>query len=177
MNFNYPEIYLSIKMLPTHIIGFISNYTDNKYKLLDKDIYIETNYNEKSKEWFNQYNDSFKIKDIKLTPFKSAKLAGASRNYNWKKEYIRISMYDGLKIFNIPNINNLQKLSISNNKIKKIPKEMGNLNKLEYLVIDHNKIKKIPKEMGNLNNLEYLWISNNQIKRIQKGFEHTKIEI
>jgi len=48
---------------------------------------------------------------------------------------------------------NLLYLSLDNNKIKEIPKEIGNLINLNYLDLNNNEIKEIPKEIKILDNL------------------------
>ena len=76
----------------------------------------------------------------------------------------------------IEEINSLKTLSLNNNKIKEILKEIGSslgawceaptLINLQYLSLGNNEIKEIPKEIRNLINLQTLYLSNNEIKEI-----------
>ncbi len=56
---------------------------------------------------------------------------------------------------------NIEKLSLLQNKITAIPKEIGNLSKLTSLSLYRNKLTSIPAELGKLINLTYLDLGYN----------------
>ncbi|HEC38620.1 hypothetical protein LCGC14_1322490 [marine sediment metagenome] len=60
----------------------------------------------------------------------------------------------------------LEKLWLSFNKIKTLPKTLGNLKKLKVLDIGHNLLTEVPDSITNLTLLEEIWISGNQINNI-----------
>ena len=90
-----------------------------------------------------------------------------------KQKYILLTKLTRLKqklnlIQNVYELYNLQTLTLSNNQIEEIPKELGNLTNLQVLYLSNNSIKEIPKELfenGNLINLRYIYLYNNQINR------------
>jgi hypothetical protein len=61
---------------------------------------------------------------------------------------------------------NLQKLYLQNNYLKIIPKEIGNLINLQKLNLYNNNLTTMPVELGNLINLEGLYLNNNQLTTI-----------
>lgn len=66
-------------------------------------------------------------------------------------------------------LENLKKLNISNNPIKKITPFIGRLKPLRILIMENNKFSYLPKEIGNLTNLIKLDLSSNKcLKYIPK---------
>ena len=63
-------------------------------------------------------------------------------------------------------------LDISDNDLRKIPKEIFKLTQLETFNCNGNQIKKIPKEIKHLIKLERFECSGNQIKNIPKEIKH-----
>lgn len=58
------------------------------------------------------------------------------------------------------------KLSLSNQKIKKLPPEIGKLKNLQWLTVSENRLKTLPPEIGQLRNLEFLSVFDNRLKYI-----------
>ena len=58
----------------------------------------------------------------------------------------------------------LQALSVYENKLKHIPKQIGELNKLRELYIANNLLKSLPKELGKLIHLQHLNYTDNPLK-------------
>ncbi len=58
---------------------------------------------------------------------------------------------------------NLHILSLTHNKIKTLPKEIGQLKNLKYLDLYYNNLESLPKEIGELENLEQLLLEKNQL--------------
>jgi len=69
------------------------------------------------------------------------------------------------EVFEFPN---LRTLNLSNNKITEIPKEIGLLTKLEELNLTKNKIDELPKEIGKLTRLLVLKFRNNGLFALPK---------
>ena len=61
-----------------------------------------------------------------------------------------------------------KELYLHDNKLKKIPKELGKLTNLEYLFLNGNHLEEIPKELGNLTNLKELYLNGNNLETIPK---------
>lgn len=76
------------------------------------------------------------------------------------------------QITNIPkeigNLINLQSLQLFSNEIDKIPIEISNLSNLRDLFLGQNYITEIPIEIFNLPSLQFLWLEGNQINTIPK---------
>jgi Leucine-rich repeat (LRR) protein len=58
-------------------------------------------------------------------------------------------------------LQNLKVLEVNHNDIQDIPVEIGNLQKLQELSVMFNKIKVISVELGNLPNIKRLWFRGN----------------
>ena len=82
---------------------------------------------------------------------------------------LRINDLDGLQ--QVPNIENLVKLDLKDNKISAIgPNAFARLKNLETLHLNDNKINAIgPKAFAGLDNLEILTLDDNQISAIDGG--------
>ena len=61
---------------------------------------------------------------------------------------------------------NLQYLNLSNNRLDKLPAEIGELHKLREICLSFNKFAEIPNELQACEQLETLLLSGNQIKEI-----------
>ena len=98
----------------------------------------------------------------------------------WITSIIGISIFKNLKELYLSNnqikklpkeisrLKNLKYLSLFDNQIEELFSKIWNLKKLETLDLSYNKIKKLPKEIGNLKNLKVLNLSYNQIKKLPK---------
>ncbi len=60
-------------------------------------------------------------------------------------------------------VDKLLSLSLNDNKLVSIPKEIGNLEKLQTLYLSNNKLTSIPEEIGNLTNLKTLSLLLNNL--------------
>jgi len=68
----------------------------------------------------------------------------------------------------------LQKLSLLDNQLSKIPREIGKLKELQELWLNDNKIKELSKEITQLRNLQKLDLSNNQLSELPKKITQLK---
>jgi Leucine-rich repeat (LRR) protein/predicted transcriptional regulator YdeE len=87
----------------------------------------------------------------------------------------------------IGQLNKLQLLKLTNNKISYIPIEIGEIETLKYCYLDSNEIVEIPESIGQLSNLEILGVGYNKIedvpvninqldKMISVDFSHNKLQ-
>ena len=149
-NFNRDELFkLALEFdLPT-LLSFCASSKEINNKICNDDL------------WLRLLNRDFP--DYNLLKYEGSN----------KQKYILLTKLTRLKQklnleHNIYELYNLQELSLRNNRIKEIPKELGNLINLKELYLSYNQIEKIPKELGNLTNLLKLYTGNNQIKEIPK---------
>jgi len=54
-------------------------------------------------------------------------------------------------------------LWLSRNELKEIPAQIGNLKKLEWIDASNNKLTRLPEELGNCTFLKVLWLENNDL--------------
>ena len=142
-----------------------------------KDKYLRTVYYiDKMKR---EYNFEFKKGDPRMY-YIGLYLKDALRYYKTVEELLNTKELDlnNNKLTKIPkeigNLKNLKKLYLSGNQLTEIPKEIGNLKNLQKLDLDYNQLKKIPKEIGNLKNLKRLLLYNNQLTEIPKEIGNLK---
>lgn len=69
---------------------------------------------------------------------------------------------------------NLKELSLTDNLLKELPEEIGSLSKLEALLISENELQQLPKSIGQLENLRSLFISKNNFKTLPNEIEQLK---
>ncbi len=76
----------------------------------------------------------------------------------------RLTNLDNNRLSKIPteigNLVNLGTLSLSNNWLTELPAEISLLSKLAVLYLSNNLLTKLPAEMGNLQNLRYISLVN-----------------
>ena len=66
----------------------------------------------------------------------------------------------------ITELENLQYLILTSNKLKKIPENISDLKQLKILKLGYNQIEFVPNSIGNLKNLEELDLHSNKLKSI-----------
>ena len=69
---------------------------------------------------------------------------------------------------------NLERLYLSSNKLKLLPKFVCKYKKLRHLDLGFNKLTKLPECIGELENLEYLDIRGNDIKTLPESIKKLK---
>jgi len=72
----------------------------------------------------------------------------------------------------IGELKDIRWINLENNQLEQLPKEIWDLKKLEYLNLSNNKLTELPKEIGQLINLKKLWLSHNQIKALPEEMKH-----
>ena len=70
----------------------------------------------------------------------------------------------------IGNLTNLEVLELQRNQLTSLPTEIGNLEKLKTLSLNNNQLTFLPESIGKLTNLESLDISRNQLTSLPKAF-------
>lgn len=101
----------------------------------------------------------------------------------WKKLNDAINLKDvihldlsGLDLHALPpevaEMDHLEELILTNNKLLTLPKEIGQLSYLRRLIADHNVLKTLPKEMGDLIGLVELDLSFNRLERVPDSFRN-----
>ncbi|MBO7537095.1 MAG: hypothetical protein J6T29_02015 [Alphaproteobacteria bacterium] len=67
-----------------------------------------------------------------------------------------------IEITEIPRIDTLEELNLSNLHIAAIPESIQNLRNLKLLDLSGNSLKELPQSIGNLTNLEHLYLGTNE---------------
>ncbi|MFW9970696.1 MAG: leucine-rich repeat domain-containing protein [Candidatus Odinarchaeota archaeon] len=67
------------------------------------------------------------------------------------------------------NLKHLKKLDISDNHLLDLPIQIGNLINLKELILNHNIVQILPESISKLKNLEFLSIWGNQLKRFTEN--------
>lgn len=75
------------------------------------------------------------------------------------------------------NVGTLKALYISDNKLVKLPPEIGRLTELETLVVRDNKITTLPEEIGKLTKLKALYAQGNKLVFLPVGLANCKLLI
>jgi len=118
------------------------------------------------------YND-IKINYIKIFD-KNNKIVEENIN---KVTYIDCHSYWITNINGISIFKNLKILNLSNNQIKKLPKEIKKLENLEEIDLYNNRLQYLPKEIWKLKKLKILNLKNNQLQSLlDKIDELTNLE-
>eukprot|EP01135_Chromosphaera_perkinsii_P004295 Nk52_evm7s276 gene=Nk52_evmTU7s276 len=60
----------------------------------------------------------------------------------------------------------LKRLSLANNKIRRIPRDLCSILSLRWLALQGNEIRRLPEEMGYMLNLEHLHLCDNEIESV-----------
>ncbi|MFB8792263.1 MAG: COR domain-containing protein [Potamolinea sp.] len=66
----------------------------------------------------------------------------------------------------IAQLTNLVELSLRNNQLTNLPREIAQLTNLELLSLSNNRLTSLPREIAQLTNLEVLSLSNNQLTNL-----------
>lgn len=94
------------------------------------------------------------------------------------KNLKELSDMQGINIGGNPNLNlektftllaqlpNLKSVTLSFNRIRELPPEIGLLTQVEELVIDNNLLKELPREMANMKSLKRIILTNNNFTSI-----------
>jgi Leucine-rich repeat (LRR) protein len=99
-----------------------------------------------------------------------------NQEVNYSDELSRYPNIDSLTIKNnslnkipkeVEKLTRLTILDLRENKLKKLPDFLGRLTELEYLILDNNEISELPDAMKDLSNLGRLYLANNRIKSIR----------
>jgi len=72
----------------------------------------------------------------------------------------------------IRELKKLEWLYLYNNNLTSLPKEIGELKNLKWLSLRHNNLTSLPKEIGELKNLKYIYFSNNNFTITEKTIEN-----
>jgi hypothetical protein len=72
----------------------------------------------------------------------------------------------------IPSLTKLTSLSLAQNKLQVLNKEIGYLSLLQGLDLSNNNLTELPEEIGNLKSLTYLFSSENQISILPSSIEN-----
>ena len=76
------------------------------------------------------------------------------------------------KLKNIPKwsyeLEHLEHLNVSDNKIENISEEIGRLNLLKRIILDNNKLKTLPAAFYRLSDLHHISIDNNPLEELEK---------
>jgi len=111
------------------------------------------------------FNKLSKLKELKVY---SVGLKGFNKNF-CSKSLEQLTIYqDALSTIpkEILNCKNLTYLSIQRNNLKEIPNGISNLKKLQYLVLDLNSINRIPVSLFKITDLKSIILSGNNISEI-----------
>jgi len=131
-----------------------------------------------------------KLRNYQFENFKSKELYKLLKSLSIVRNHFRLDLTD-LELYNrkelylsnnkikkipkeISNLTNLQKLYLYNNQIEEIPNEISNLTNLRILSLFNNKINEIPKEITNLTNLQELYLHGNKITETQKEMKNLR---
>lgn len=94
--------------------------------------------------------------------------------------HMRFLIIEFLDLKSIPDfvfeMDNLELLSLDNNKIIGIPDEIEKLQKLEYLSLRDNKLRYLPSTMSNLSNLKRLDVSVNLLQILPHWLEDLNLK-
>ena len=66
----------------------------------------------------------------------------------------------------VENMKKIERLTLPNLHIKKLPETLGNLETLKYLNLNHNLIATLPNSICNLSSLEYFYVKNNRLTEL-----------
>ena len=78
-------------------------------------------------------------------------------------------LYDLNGLHNIPEIETVQVLDVSNNKLTVLPEGVCELTALRQLRVSDNKLTVLSETIGKLIALKYLWVSDNKLKSLPQA--------
>ncbi|MDP1879738.1 MAG: hypothetical protein Q8K60_02200, partial [Parachlamydiaceae bacterium] len=116
-----------------------------------------------------------------LSQEKLEKFNNAISDYLINGNQIKLELPEGLDLNTLPDIFNLEPfssrlkiLSISQQKLTKLPPSIFTLHSLGYLNLQYNNLQSLPPEIGNLKSLRHLFLSDNHLQSLPSEIDNLK---
>lgn len=162
-----PDSLADLKYLESLSVGY------NKIKKGGADVIGKM----KGLEYLRMYNLDYDVISDSVSNLEKLKLLEISNSRNVKTDQISklknledLSINCGPKLKEIDdsigNLENVQRLSLSNNDLETLPESIGNLKNLKHLNLAVNYLSSLPKSIGNLESLDYLNVRGNKLKSL-----------
>ncbi len=158
------------KLIKLNLSGNHLRSIDSNYMFLENLKILKLNSND-----LNRLYDVFqKLKNLEYLSLAYNSLSEIPRSIFSLKQLRRLdlSMNRLISIPIISNVQNLNFLNISSNRLENITKTIGKLVNLKTLNLNNNKLHELPEEVGNLTNLEVFTFDQNKISILPENFKN-----
>ncbi|HEY2810960.1 MAG TPA: leucine-rich repeat domain-containing protein [Rhabdochlamydiaceae bacterium] len=159
--------------IPAHLLGqiFAFDGNPNKTKLINRESYIGSSLSNAS--IIKGYSQDCRLSELRVLRLSHMHLTEVPRGLKSLTKLCVLSLSEN-RISRLPEQRafpkSLRELRLHSNRIRFLPSWIGQLTQLTQLSISYNSLHSLPNEIGNLHRLEVLAAHQNWLSKLPPGF-------